>query len=79
MGEKLVTIANFRNVAEAHLVKGRLESEGIKAFLYDERATLYNINFAVGIRLVVKQSDAARASRIIAQAEQDDEVRRTSE
>lgn len=66
--DKLVTIATYKNVAEAHVVKGRLESEGIQVILYDERATMYSTNFAVEVRLVVKQSDAARAGRIIGKA-----------
>jgi len=63
--EKLVTIATFLNVAEAHIVKGLLESEGIQVFIYDEQATMYSPNYVGGVRLVVKQSDVENAKRII--------------
>jgi len=63
--EKLVTIATFLDVTEAHIVKGLLESEGIQVFIYDEQATINFVNYIGGVRLVVKQSDVERARKII--------------
>lgn len=63
--EKLVTIATYLNVAEAHIVKGLLESEGVQVFIYDEQATINSINLMGGVRIVVKQSDIERAKTII--------------
>jgi len=65
--DKLVTIATYLNVSEAHIVKGLLESEGIQVFIYDEQATINFVNLIGGVRLVVKQSDAERAKIIISQ------------
>jgi hypothetical protein len=42
MSNKLVTIASFNTPFEAHIAKGRLESEGIEGFLKNEYlANLY--------------------------------------
>ncbi|MCG9967085.1 DUF2007 domain-containing protein [Pelotomaculum terephthalicicum JT] len=65
--DKLVTIATYLNVSEAHIVKGLLESEGIQVFIYDEQATINFVNLIGGVRLVVKQSDVERAKIIISQ------------
>lgn len=63
--EKLVTIATYLNVTEAHIVKGLLESEGIQVFIYDEQATIHSVNLMRGVRIVVKDSDAEKAKAII--------------
>lgn len=63
--DELVTIATFLNVTEANIVRGLLESKGIQVFIYDEQAAINFVNFIGGVRLVVKQSDAERAKKII--------------
>lgn len=61
-----VTLYTFQNPFEAQVVKGRLESEGIKAFIIDE-----NINYTVGpmllegIRLQVERDDYIQAKHIL--------------
>jgi hypothetical protein len=34
--EELITIATFPNAVNAHLLKSRLEAEGIRCYLHDE-------------------------------------------
>ena len=61
-----VTLHTFQNPFEAQVVRGRLESEGIRAFIIDE-----NINYTVGpmilegIRLQVERDDFLRAKHIL--------------
>lgn len=65
--EKLVKVAAFLDVNEAYLAKGLLESEGIEALLFDEHsAVVVYSSYAVGgLRLMVRQSDLARAKSIL--------------
>ncbi|MCL4639271.1 MULTISPECIES: putative signal transducing protein [Olivibacter] len=63
-----VTVKVFDNPVEAHLLKTKLESEGIPCFLQDEHIVSLNplYNYAVGgIKLVIHASDAEAASSII--------------
>ncbi len=63
MSDKLITIATYDTVAEAGLVRSRLEAEGIPAFLGDEESMGLNfIGFAIGgVKLQVPERDAERA------------------
>ena len=60
---ELVTIATFDNSVLANIAKGKLESEGIRAFLENERTLetqwLWS-NASGGIRLVVVKGDVQR-------------------
>jgi len=69
--EKLVKVAAFLDVNEAYLAKGLLESEGIEAFLFDEHSAVvvYTSYTLGGLRLMVKQSDLARAKSILPRKE----------
>lgn len=62
--EKLVLLTVFLNAAEAYMMKGLLESEGIESFVFDERAAVYTPLLA-GIRLMVRNTDLERAKEII--------------
>ena len=60
----LVTIRQFRDLPEALLAKGSLESAGIPCFLADEnlvRLDWFISNFIGGIKLRVKPADAENA------------------
>lgn len=61
-----VTVYTFSNSFQAEVIKGRLESEGIKAFLIDEN-TGYTIGPTIldGVRLQVKQEDYLQAKHIV--------------
>lgn len=65
---ELVTIARFRDLPQAELARGKLESEGISAFLANRYlvGVNWNFSFAVGgIRLQVAREDAAEARMIL--------------
>jgi hypothetical protein len=67
---ELVTIRTFRDLPEALLAKGSLESAGIKALLADDnviRLDWFWSNLMGGIKLQVDQEDAEAASRILDQ------------
>ena len=65
---KLVTIRQFRDLPEALLAKGSLESAGIECFLRDDnlvRLDWFISNFVGGIKLCVRQEDAPNARKIL--------------
>jgi hypothetical protein len=65
---QLVTIRQFRDLPEALLAKGSLESAGIECFLADEnlvRLDWFISNFIGGIKLNVRAVDAANAQRLL--------------
>jgi hypothetical protein len=67
--EQFVTVAVFGNAPEAHMVRSRLEAEGIRAYVMDELATT-TLGFLTppdGIPLQVAERDAARARSILAE------------
>lgn len=66
--QELVTIRQFRDLPEALLAKGCLESLGIECFLGDEnlvRLDWFISNFIGGIKLKVKVADAENAQKIL--------------
>lgn len=65
---ELVTIRQFRDLPEALLAKGSLESAGIECFLADEnlvRLDWFISNFIGGIKLKVRVPDAANAQKLL--------------
>jgi hypothetical protein len=67
---KLVTIRQFRDLPEALLAKGFIESAGIECFLADEnivRMDWFISNFVGGIKLQVKSEDVAAAREVLDQ------------
>jgi hypothetical protein len=68
MSGEIVTIARFRDVVQAQLARGRLESAGIPCFLADENIHRITGQFSFvfgGIRLLVRQEDSEEALEII--------------
>lgn len=68
MADRLITIANFNEPLEANLAKIKLESAGIKCFLFGENFTATYWLAALadrGIKLQVKESEAKRALEIL--------------
>lgn len=66
---RLVTLAAFSHVLEAHIVKGRLEAEGIWSFVGDENTAVANwlySNAIGGVKLQVREEDVERAQLILA-------------
>ncbi len=65
---ELVTIRQFRDLPEALLAKGSLESAGIECFLADEnlvRLDWFISNFIGGIKLNVRAADVANAQTLL--------------
>ena len=67
---QLVTVARFRDLPEAILARGRLQSAGIDAFLADEnyiRMDWFMSNMIGNMRLQVREDDAESAKEILGQ------------
>lgn len=67
---RLVTLRKFRDLPEALLAKGSLDSAGIEAFLADDnmvRMDWFISNLLGGIKLLVKPEDVESASQILDQ------------
>ncbi len=65
---ELVTIQQFRDLPEALLAKGSLESAGIECFLADDnlvRLDWFISNFIGGIKLNVRAADVANARKLL--------------
>jgi len=65
---ELVTIRQFRDLPEALLAKGSLESSGIECFLADDnlvRLDWFISNFIGGIKLNVRPADVANAQKLL--------------
>jgi Putative prokaryotic signal transducing protein len=70
---ELITIKTFDGAIEAHILRTRLESEGIQCFIFDENTVTMNplFNFAVGgIKLKINESDREKALEIIESIEE---------
>jgi Putative prokaryotic signal transducing protein len=66
--QKLVTIRQFRDLPEALLAKGSLESAGIECFLRDDnmvRLDWFISNFIGGIKLSVRAEDVQNARQLL--------------
>jgi len=64
----LVLLRRFRDLPEALLAKGRLESSGVACFLADEnmvRMDWFISNLLGGVKLLVDPEDFAEASRVL--------------
>lgn len=63
---KLVTLASFDNSIDAHLLRTKLENEGIPCFIFDEHMVtmnaLYNITVGgIKVKVIAEDFDAAQA------------------
>jgi hypothetical protein len=66
--QELVTVRQFRDLPEALLAKGSLESAGIECFLADDnlvRLDWFISNFIGGIKLNVRAADAENAQQLL--------------
>jgi len=63
------TVAHYTDPIEAHLARGRLQSEGIDAHLGDEHLAVANWEWRLavgGVKLRVAERDAGRARAVLA-------------
>lgn len=70
-----VLLQVFTNYIEAHIVKGKLEAQGIKCWIEGEHLSALIVdpvltNAIAGIKLMVAKDDAEKALEIINQPEQ---------
>ncbi len=75
----LVEIRRYWNLLDGELAKGRLEAEGIEAFLFDDnmlRMDWFNANAIGGVKLRVDASNAEAAHKIL---EEDNSVAESPE
>lgn len=73
MAERLVTIATFNELTEAHILKGRLEAEGILCFLGDEHIVGVQPFYSVavgGVKLKVTEGDVMEAKSILSRIQE---------
>lgn len=65
----IVRLITCNNAVEAHLIKGKLNNEGIECFITNENiATLkphYNDLLGFGIEIMIKEDDLPRALELI--------------
>ncbi len=76
MGRDLVTIATYSHPTEAHILKTKLESEGIWSYVADEAIVTMNwlySNAVGGVKLKVREPDVDRALEILGIALEDGE------
>ncbi|MFN2458855.1 MAG: DUF2007 domain-containing protein [Chitinophagaceae bacterium] len=67
---EFVLLRNFDNYIDAHIVKGRLEAEGIHCWLKDEHLSALIVdpvltNAIAGIKLMVAQDHIERAIEVL--------------
>ena len=68
----LITIRTFDNAIDAHLLKSKLESEGIQCYIQDENTLTLNPlwNYTVGgIKLDIDDSDIEQTESILQELE----------
>jgi hypothetical protein len=66
--ENLVTLATFWSVPEAHMLRSRLEAEGVHAVVADELSTAMTwgtLNSQGGIKVQVAERDLTRAREVL--------------
>jgi len=72
---ELVTIRNYRDLPEALLAQGRLESSGIESFLADDNMVRMDwliSNLLGGVKLKVEEANVEIAEEILSQEVSDD-------
>ncbi len=70
MSGKMVPITAYTNSVEAGMIKSRLESAGIPAYLEgEESGNIFGIVNLQGVRVLIDEDDLARAERILDQFE----------
>ncbi|MBP3958711.1 DUF2007 domain-containing protein [Gemmata sp. G18] len=67
MAGRLVTIATFDELIDAHTAKGALEAAGIQMHLDNEQASSLfgQVMLPIGIRLVVREEDEPQAVKVL--------------
>lgn len=64
-GDNPVVAASFLNPNEVHIFRGLLESEGIKSFIYHERANTFMPITTGGVQVAVRERDLDKARSLL--------------
>lgn len=70
LDKDLITLQRFSQPMQAHLIKGKLESGGIRCFIADEHLISVNwlySNAIGGIKLQIKKTDVEKAKKILSE------------
>ncbi len=68
MSERLVTVVKYMTPAEAHVIKNRLEAEGIRVYLADEETVgMLWWGALGGVKVQVTEEHADRAAAVLEQ------------
>ena len=65
---ELITLKTFETPIEAHILRSKLESENIDAFVFDEHSVGINqflSNAIGGVKVKIKEEDTARAMKVL--------------
>lgn len=65
---ELITLKTFETPIEAHILRSKLESENIDAFVFDEHSIGINqflSNAIGGVKVKIKEEDTARAMKVL--------------
>jgi len=76
---ELITIARYRDSAEAEMAKGRLNSAGIDAFIIGENAGVLYGNTIDNLQLQVNPNDESDALAVLAVVAEPGEAERAEE
>ena len=78
---ELITLKAFESPIEAHILRSKLESENIEAFIFDELSVginFYLSNAMGGVKVKIKKEDTERALSVLKEIEEngfyDDDV-----
>lgn len=70
---KLILLRTFPNPVEAHILKAKLEGEGIQVFLHDENMIAMYSVATHGVKVMINDFDADRALKVMKMMKEDEE------
>lgn len=79
---KLVLLKTYDNSIEAHMLKSKLESEGIRCYIFDEYTVTLNpifSNAVGGIRVMIDAADQDAATKLFIEIQNSKLINQTNE
>ncbi|WP_282629516.1 putative signal transducing protein [Empedobacter sedimenti] len=70
---ELITLKTFESPIEAHILRSKLESENIEAFIFDELSVginFYLSNAMGGVKVKIRKEDSERALNVLKEIEE---------
>lgn len=71
---KLVKVTAFPNPAAAHIFKNLLAAQGIEAFIFDEQLQVLIALPTMGVKVMVREQDRARARELLRELETSEQM-----